>query len=217
MIRLYRAHWSTNCERVALALAHKVLNVESVVIDYSDRSVVERVSGQPLVPVIEDGDEVVHDSTAILRHLERRFGGPRLFPTDPRGTGEMDVFLSWFNEVWKSAPNAVAAEMEKTEPDRGAIESAAASLAGWLDTFERLLDGREFLMGERLSAADCAAFPFLKYACRRDPADDELFHRILEEHQTIEDRPRLAAWIDRVDALPRAYGPTVAEHGRSGP
>ena len=38
MIRLYRAPFSTNVERVALALAHKELRVESVVIDYRDRS-----------------------------------------------------------------------------------------------------------------------------------------------------------------------------------
>ena len=40
MIRLYRAAFSTNCERVTLALAHKGLDdqVESVWIDYADRS-----------------------------------------------------------------------------------------------------------------------------------------------------------------------------------
>ena len=210
MIRLYRAPWSTNCERVALALAHKGVEVEAVVIEYSDRSPVERVSGQPLVPVIADGDEVVHDSTAILRHLERRFPEPRLFPTDPTGAAEMDVFLSWFNEVWKAAPNAVAEELEKDEPDNGAIESGARTLGGSLDTFDRLLDRREFLLGGRLSAADCAAFPFIKYARGRDPEDDELFHRVLDEHQTTDGHPRLAEWIDRVDAFPRAYGPTVA-------
>ncbi|MGH2922522.1 MAG: glutathione S-transferase N-terminal domain-containing protein [Solirubrobacterales bacterium] len=36
MIRLYRAPFSTNVERVALALAHKGLEAESVVIDYTD-------------------------------------------------------------------------------------------------------------------------------------------------------------------------------------
>ena len=54
MITLYRAPFSTNVERVALALAHKGVAVESVVIDYDDRSPVERVSGQPLVPVLVD-------------------------------------------------------------------------------------------------------------------------------------------------------------------
>ena len=44
----------------------------------------------------------------------------------------------------------------------------------------------------------------MKYAARRDPDDDELFHRVLEQHQRLGDEhPRLADWIARVDALPR--------------
>jgi glutathione S-transferase len=65
--------------------------------------------------------------------------------------------------------------------------------------------GRGHLFGE-FSAADCAAFPFLKFGQGRDPADHELFHRILEEHLKLDgSHPRLAAWIDRVDQRPRAY------------
>ena len=74
-----------------------------------------------------------------------------------------------------------------------------------LDVFERMLEGRDYLMGDEVSAADFVAFPFLKYGRFRDPADDELFHRILELHQQLgDDHPRLAAWIERVNALPRA-------------
>jgi glutathione S-transferase len=74
-----------------------------------------------------------------------------------------------------------------------------------LDRFEDMLDGREFLFADSFSAADCAAFPFLKYAKLRDPADDELFHRVLEEHLPLGRRhPRLSAWIDRVNERPRA-------------
>jgi glutathione S-transferase len=70
VLQLFRAPFSTNVERVALALAHKRVEVESVEISYSDRSPVIEVSGQPLVPVLVDGDEVIPDSTRILRHLE---------------------------------------------------------------------------------------------------------------------------------------------------
>jgi glutathione S-transferase len=205
MIRLYRAPWSTNVERVALALAHKGLEVESVVIDYADRSPVERVSGQGLVPVIEDGGRVIFDSTRILRHLDERNPEPPLFPRDPARRAEMDVFLEWFDQVWKGPPNEIEAELGKPSPDRVRIEGLGRRITAWLDLFERMLDGRDHLMGD-FSAADCAAFPFLKYARRREPEDDELFHVILERHQPLgDDHPRLAAWIDRVDGLPRAY------------
>ena len=80
------------------------------------------------------------------------------------------------------------------------------------EVFEALLAGRDYLMGDEPGAADLAAFPFVKYASvEPDPADDELFHRMLAEHQQAgESHPRLAAWIERIDALPRARGATVA-------
>ncbi len=205
MIRLYRAPFSTNVERVALALAHKGLEVESVEIDYADRSPVVEVSGQGLVPVIVDDGEVVADSTAILRHLERRYPDPPLFFADPARRAELDVFLEWFNEVWKTAPNAIEEELEKpeAEQDRRRIDDHASRMRAWLEVFESLLAGRDHLFGE-FSAADCAAFPFLKFARLRDPADDERFHLILEEHLQLGGRhPRLDGWIERVNERPR--------------
>jgi glutathione S-transferase len=204
MLLLYRAPFSTNVERVALALAHKGLDVESVVISYEDRSPVIEVSGQPLVPVLVDGDEVIADSVRILRHLEERHPDPPLFPRDRARRAELDVFLEWFNEVWKLAPNAIEDELERDDPDDERVTALGARMRASLDLFEQLLDGRDHLFGSDFSAADCAAFPFLKYGKLRDPDDDELFHRILEEHLRLDDGyPRLSAWIDRVNERPR--------------
>jgi maleylpyruvate isomerase len=203
-VRLFRAPFSTNVERVALALAHKGLEAESIWIDYSDRSAVEAVSGQGLVPVIEDDGEVVHDSPRILAWLEERHPDPPLFPAgDPR-RAEVEVFVDWFNAVWKTWPNAIEAELGEPEPDRGAIAEYSASMDTALDHFERMLAGRDHLMGDGFGVADCIAFPFVKFALRRDPDDDELFHRILDDHQSVDGRPRLREWIERVNARPRA-------------
>jgi maleylpyruvate isomerase len=203
VIRLYRVPLSTNVERVAIALAYKGLQVESVTIDYADRSPVVAVSGQPLVPVIEDDGQVVADSTAILRYLEERNPDPPLFPADPERRALTDVFLEWFNEVWKGPPNAIEAELGRDAPDTARIAALGARIAGWVDVFEGLLTEHDHLLGDALSAADCAAYPFLKYAAGIDPADDERFHHILAEHQSVDGHPRLAAWIERMSALPQ--------------
>jgi glutathione S-transferase len=148
---------------------------------------------------------VVADSRRILRYLEERYPDPPLFPREPARSAELDVFLEWFDEVWKGPPNAIEAELAGPDPDRARVDALAARMSAWLDLFEALLDGREHLLGD-FSAADCVAFPFLKYARGRDPADDELFHRVLDDFQVLgDDRPRLAAWIERVDRRPRAY------------
>ena len=72
--------------------------------------------------------------------------------------------------------------------------------------FEGLLAGGDYLVAGQLTAADFVAYPFLKYALARDPADTELFHVILDDHQPLDGSyPNLRAWIERIGALPRAY------------
>jgi glutathione S-transferase len=207
MIRLYRAPWSTNVERVTLALGHKGLEAESVWIDYADRSLVERVSGQPFVPVVDFGGEIVFDSPRIIARLEQLHPDPPLYPADPARRAEIDVFIEWFQHVWKRPPNEIERILGLPEPDPDQIAELSELMRGWLDRFESMVTGRDYLFGDHFSAADCIAYPFLKYAAGRDPADDELFHRVLDEHQSVEGRPALAHWIERVRARPGAYGP----------
>jgi glutathione S-transferase len=204
VLRLYRSPFSTNVERVSLALAHKGLDVEWIDVDPEDRSPVEEVSRQSLVPVLVDDGRVVFDSTAILRYLEDLQPEPALFPRDEARRAELDVFLDWFNRVWKRSPNEIEAERGKADSDRARIDELGQELTGSLDLFEALLAGRDYLFGE-FSAADCAAFPFLKYGLLFDEADTEAFHLILREFLALDGGyPRVEEWIRRVDAHPRA-------------
>jgi glutathione S-transferase len=203
-MRLYRFDRSLNVERVALALAHKKLAVESVQIDPDDRSEVERVSGQRLVPVLEDGGKVVHDSMEIVRYLEQRYPAIPLYPEDPARRAEMLIFIDWFNRVWKRPPNEIEAELSKPSPDPARIARLGKGMQGALDLFEAMLTGRDYLFGE-FSAADCCAFPFLKMSLLGTGGSTYRFHRILVDHQHLgEQHPNLAAWIRRVDRHPRA-------------
>ena len=202
-LRVHRVPFSTNVERVALALGHKGLEAEWVDVEPGDRREVERVSGQPLVPVLVEGDDVVVDSTEILRFLEARNPEPALWPANEARRAELDVFLDWFNRVWKAPPNEIEAERAKAEPDEERIARLQTELAGSRDLFERMLSRRDYLFGE-FSAADCAAFPFLRYGLIYDETDDEEFHLILREQLELSGRyPRLEAWIRRVDSHPR--------------
>jgi glutathione S-transferase len=207
MLWVHRIPFSTNVERVALAAGHKGLAVEWVDHSPGDRSAVRALSGQDLVPVAEIDGEVVVDSMRIVARLEEIEPEPRLYPADPAARARIEVFIGWFNEVWKRPPNEIDAELRRDRPDGSAIDAAAVRIRGWLEMFERLLAGRDHLMGDEFGAADVCAFPFLKYAdsAQLDPADDETFHRVLVDHLRIDNAyPRLRAWIRRVDRLPRA-------------
>jgi glutathione S-transferase len=205
VIRVWLIPFSTNVERVSLALGHKGVSAQAIEVDPEDRGEVVRVSGQELVPVADFDGEIVVDSPAILRRLEELHPDPPLWPAGRSRRAETDVFIDWFNRVWKAAPNAIAAALERNARAPSPIDAHAAEMRAALGTFEALLDGRPYLFGDTLSAADCVAFPFLKYAAISDPADDELFHRVLEDHQPLgEGHPNLASWIERVDSHPRA-------------
>jgi len=204
-LRLYRIPFSTNVERVALALAHKGVEVEWVDVPADDRSEVVRVSGQELVPVLVDGERVISDSPVILDYLEERFPEPPLYPADPARQAEVRVFLDWFNQLWKRPPNLIAAEELKPEPDRGRIVELERQIADALPVFESLLSGRDYLFCNEVTVADVTAFPFLKYAVLWTEGDPDRFHEILRETMPLDGRyPRLEAWIHRMNALPRA-------------
>ena len=196
-MRVYRIPFSTNVERVALAAGHKGIEIEWVDVDTADRSPVEAVSGQSLVPVLVDGAEVISDSTRILDWLEDCFPERSLLPGDPARRAEVRVFTDWFNQVWKRYPNAINDGLGET------VEHAA-EMRRAVEVFEALLTGRDYLFGD-FGLADVTAFPFLKYASlgvRRGDADS--FHGVLAEHMTLDPHSPLHRWIARVDAHPRS-------------
>jgi glutathione S-transferase len=205
MIRVWRIPFSTNVERVALALAHKGLRAEWVDVPRLDRRAVVAVSGQPLVPVLEEDGRVVADSTAILEYLEARYPDLPLYPLDEARRTEARVLIDWFNRVWKRPPNELEAALSAEQRAEHRVRALAEELERSRDVFESLLAGREFMLGTEFTAVDCAFFPFLKYGVIHDPADTEPFHQILIEHLRLDGaHPRLEAWIRRVDARPRA-------------
>jgi glutathione S-transferase len=204
VLRVHRIPFSTNVERVALAAGLKGLEVEWVDHPAGDRRAVVELSGQDLVPVLEtpDGD-VLTDSPRILRWLEERHPEPPLLPADPAARRAVEAFCDWFNHVWKIAPNAIDAHRRAGRPDDAQVAGWAEQLRAAQRYVEALLAGRDFLLGAEVSLADVTAAPFLRFTTSGDPDDDDLFHGVLLE-LLPGDLPRMAAWIDRMAALPRA-------------
>lgn len=204
MIRLYGFPYSTNMERVQLAIGYKELEAEYVGVPFDDRSMVRAVSGQDQVPVIDHGGTVVADSPLILEYLDEHFPELPLFPPGHGRRAEMKVFIDWFNHVWKVPPNAIEAELGKDEPDQQKIAAWQRQMRDFLPLFEDMLTGREYLMGDELSAADCIAWPFLRYALiPPDEQDHYLFHTILVANMPLgDDYDRLKEWIRRIAKKP---------------
>ena len=204
-MRLHGIPHSTNVARVTLALGLKgVVLDERVDHDPADRAAVVALSGQPLVPVLETDDgRVLTGSMAIVDWIDATWPQPHpLYPADPAARREVEGFITFFDAVWKVAPNAIEAEQARPRPDAARIAAWAAQLRGWQHGLAALLHGRPYLFGDAPGAADVCAHPFLRFATSSDPEDDDLFHGVLLEHLALQpgEHPDLAAWIDRVAA-----------------
>ncbi|PXW57172.1 glutathione S-transferase family protein [Chelatococcus asaccharovorans] len=88
MLKLYElagadeaVRFSPHCWKTRMALAHKGLEAERIPFHFTDKDVIA-FSGQGLVPVLVDGETVVHDSWQIATYLEERFPTPTLFGGD---------------------------------------------------------------------------------------------------------------------------------------
>ena len=73
-IKLYTGDYCPYCRRVKKELDRMNLPYEEVYADADGRQEVIRLSGQRAIPILTIGDEVLVDSTYIIRELRRRFG-----------------------------------------------------------------------------------------------------------------------------------------------
>jgi len=93
--------------RIRYALAHKGLDPDVIPTRFADVARIRGLSGQDLVPIIEDGGRVVHDSWAIACHLEDRFPDrPSLFG-GPAGLGAARLVNIWSDTVLNPAMRRV--------------------------------------------------------------------------------------------------------------
>ena len=72
-IRLYTSGYCGYCRRVSSELERLGLDYEAVNADADGREQVIRLSGQRAIPILTIDDEVLVDSSHIVRELRRRY------------------------------------------------------------------------------------------------------------------------------------------------
>jgi glutaredoxin 3 len=73
IIRLYTGDYCAYCRRVSKELERLGLDYEAVDADADGREEVTRLSGQRKIPVLTIGEEVLVDSSHIVRELRQRY------------------------------------------------------------------------------------------------------------------------------------------------
>ncbi|WP_170423354.1 glutathione S-transferase family protein [Ruegeria arenilitoris] len=136
------------------------------------------------VPVLEDGDIVVSDSNAILVYLARTYA-PDWIPTDAVDEAATQRWLTL--AAGEIAFGSCAARLITVFGAPLDANFAAATATKALQKLERGLDGRDWLVGDRPTIADVAAYSYTAHAP--------------EGNVSLDPYPNVRAWITRFEAL----------------
>jgi glutathione S-transferase len=128
----------------------------------------------------------MHESLAINLYLARKYGGPLAGQT----AEEDGALVMWTTFAATTLePHTIKVLLtydnaeENSEAGKAAIAVACRSLKRALDVLEEHLDGRDFVVGDRFTAADLNLAEVLRYV----QTEKTLFDR----------RANLKAWIER--------------------
>jgi glutathione S-transferase len=153
------------------------LKYESVEIDPADRSAVMAISGQEKVPVLADGETVIHDSTRILRYLVRAYGGGRFLPDDAHTRGMMWIVEEYVDEALipmlrRTVRSVDAGDKPLNDAGKDALKREATHQ---YEALEQLLGADGYALGDRVTLADIALYACLSrlelYSPRGIPAE----------------------------------------------
>lgn len=163
------------------------------------------------VPALTDLDAegnrfTMIESGAMVHYILERYGEGRLQP--PAGTPESALFLqwSWFAEASLARPlgDMVHHRILKPEPERipAVVEDGQARAEICLDAVEAALEGRDYLLGDELTAADIMMGYSLALAQRLAVLDEKY--------------PNVVAYMGRLEGRP-GFQIAFADGERSGP
>ena len=144
------------------------------------------------VPVLVDGDLVIPESAAIVLYLADKYPGKALLPVDPALSAQayrwvMFAVTELEQPLWRITRHSFIYPPEKRLP--ADIELAREDFATMAAILDRHLEGREFIVGDTLTVADCVTVYLIDWA---------------DECHLIDAFPQLRAYVERLYARPKA-------------
>jgi glutathione S-transferase len=165
-ITLYMNPASTACRPVCLFIAEKKLPVTERFVDLMKGehhgAAFTAINPSCLVPVLEDGDFRMTESSAILKYLASRFDAPE-YPKDLKERAKVDEAMDWFNTQFYRDfgygllyPQLFPHHKRPTdEQHRGTIEWGRNKSKTWLEVLDRSVLGKSnYVANDRISIAD---------------------------------------------------------------
>jgi glutathione S-transferase len=222
---LHQYQVSPFASKVRRALRYKGIPFEVKNYAATDAGKIRKtVSPTGKTPVLEDENGLVVDSSQILRHLDRQFPHPPILPSSPAVRAQAHIIEDWADEslffydlAMRGWPNNIdwlvrdvlshdrgfkRWLMEKLIPGfvrktgqmqgigRKDPDTICREVAAHFDAIVDLLGEGNWLVGEHLTIADIGVASMCT-----------VIERAEEAAAMMQERPRLLAWRERVDAV----------------
>jgi glutathione S-transferase len=165
------------------------------------------------VPVLKNGEFILSESIAILSHLDKVHPEPPLFGTSTEEHARIWQLVCECDDYCNKSANALLGPIFRQQNETNEeVKSGATAVHFEFKRLEQMLEGSRFLCAERMTAADCMYFPYVRLVLRATERFPELMQR-LQFHPFDKRYPRLSAWVSRIEALPD-YEKTFPSHWR---
>jgi glutathione S-transferase len=144
------------------------------------------------LPVLIDGDLVIPESAAIVLYLAEKYPQKNLLPADLAERAQvyrwvMFAMTELETPLWRITRHSALLPPEKRLPQD--IVLAREDFARMAAVLEQHMEGRSFIVGDALTAADCVSAYLMDWA---------------NENSLLEDTPNLQAYLARLYGRPAA-------------
>ena len=144
------------------------------------------------VPVLIDGDLVLTESVAIVLYLAEKYRDKGLLPSEPEQLAQLNRWLLFTateleQPLWRIARHTLLYPPEQRLPADVAL--AGGEFKAMAEVLEEHMQQREFVMGDRVTAADFVLGYTLDWG---------------NEVGLLDHCPRLVAYMERLYSRPRA-------------
>ena len=183
--------------KVRVALLEKGIDYELIpVVPFGQTDEFKAISPLGKIPVLQDGDFILPDSSCIISYLEKTHPTPALYPADPKEMARALFYEEYSDSKLTDtlAPvffqRYVRKNFFQQEADEAIVKEKLAEAEPLFDYLEGEIGDRDVLVGNHFSVADISigaiTVNFESAGEKVDPAR----------------WPRLAAYVDRLHARP---------------
>jgi glutathione S-transferase len=166
-MKLYYHPVSTTCRPIMVLAAESGIDLDYQLVDLfvgeQRQAPYASINPNQLVPMLEDGDFRLTESSAILKYLAETSGSPA-YPAEPKQRARVNELMDWFNTgLYRDLgygliyPQVLPHHRREDERVQAALLDWSREKArGWLSILDSHFIGpnRSWLVGEQVSVAD---------------------------------------------------------------